>query len=89
MFECSEQLLFSCVSSKVIVCHAIYHMSYFTYHMSNVKGQMLILILGTCLVLVFMSMLKSDSLLPKIAMLFFDIITRSCYTLDVIELVPS
>ena len=37
MFECSEQLLFSCVSSKVIVCHAIYHMSYFTYHMSNVK----------------------------------------------------
>ena len=38
MFECSEQLLFSCVSSKVIVCHAIYHMSYLTYHMSNVKG---------------------------------------------------
>ena len=35
MFECSEQLLFSCESSKVIVCHAIYHMSYFTYHMSN------------------------------------------------------
>ena len=35
MFDCSEQLLFSCVSSKVIVCHAIYHMSYFTYHMSN------------------------------------------------------
>ena len=34
MFECSEQLLFSCVRSKVIVCHAIYHMSYFTYHMS-------------------------------------------------------
>ena len=27
MFEYSEQLLFSCVSSKVIVCHAIYHMS--------------------------------------------------------------
>ena len=47
MFECSEQLLFSCVSLKVIVRHAIHHMSYFTYHMSNVKGQMLILILGT------------------------------------------
>ena len=30
----SEQLLFSCVSSKVIVCHAI-------YHMSNVIGQLL------------------------------------------------
>ena len=33
--ECSEQLLFSCVSSKVIVCHAIYHMSHMTCHMSN------------------------------------------------------
>ena len=37
MFECSEQLLFLCVSSKVIVCHAIYHMSHCACHMSYVK----------------------------------------------------
>ena len=35
MSECSEQLFFSCVSSKVIVCQGIYHMSYFKYHMSK------------------------------------------------------
>ena len=39
MFECSEQLLFSCVISKVIVCYAIYHMSYFTYHISHITCQ--------------------------------------------------
>ena len=86
MFECSEQLLFSCVSSKVIVCHAIYHMSYFTYHMS-IKGQMLILILGTCqTTFFFMSMLKVTDY-----KYFFTAASTSPspVSLDVIELVPS
>ena len=58
----AEQLLFSCVCSKVIVCHAV--MSSFhdvimsCCHMSYVKC--LMLILGTCLAtFVFMSRLKT------------------------------
>ena len=40
--------------------HVIFHISHITCQMSNVKGQMLILILGTCwTTFVFMSMLKS------------------------------
>ena len=36
MFECSEQLLFSCVSSKVTVCHIVTcAISHVTCHMSN------------------------------------------------------
>ena len=50
----AEQLLFSWVSSKVIVCHAV------ACHMSYVICQMLMLILGTCwTTFAFMSMLKS------------------------------
>ena len=33
------KVLFSCVSSKVIDCHAIYHMSHFTFHTSHVICQ--------------------------------------------------
>ena len=36
MFKCSEQLLFSCVSSKVSICNYVTcRMSYVTFHMSN------------------------------------------------------
>ena len=42
MFRCSEQLLFSCVSSKVSICN------YVTCRMSHVICQMLMLIVGTC-----------------------------------------
>ena len=49
----AEQLLFSCVSLKVIVCHAV------TCHTSHVLCQVLMLILGTWwTTFVFMSMLK-------------------------------
>ena len=37
MFKCSEQLLFSCVSSKVSICNYVTcHMSHVTCHMSHV-----------------------------------------------------
>ena len=36
MFECSEQILFSCVSSKVSICNYVAcRMSHVTCHMSN------------------------------------------------------
>ena len=57
MFECSEQLLFSCVSSKVSICN------YVTCRMSHVICQMLMLIVGTCwTIFVFISRLKSRCL---------------------------
>ena len=61
----AEQLLFSCVSSKVIFCHAVTcNISHFTFHMSHVICQMLMLIPGTFqTTFVFMSMLKSRLIL--------------------------
>ena len=64
----AEQLLFSCVSSKVSICN------YVTCHicMSHVICQMLMLILETCwTIFVFMSMLKCCCWW-KVQWLFFD-----------------
>ena len=67
----AEQLLFSCVNSKVSICnyvtcfmsHFACHMSHVTLHMSHVICQMLMLILGTCWTsFVFMCKLKSEFL---------------------------
>ncbi len=67
----AEQLLFSCVNSKVSICnyvtcymsHFARHMSHVTLRMSHVMCQMLMLILVTCwTTFVFMSMLKSEYL---------------------------
>ena len=60
----AEQLLFSCVSSKVSICNYVTcHMSHFACHMSDVICQMLMLILGTCwTTFVFMCKLKSEYL---------------------------
>ena len=53
----AEQHLFSCVSSKVIVCDAV------IWHKWYVICQMFMLILGTCLAtFVFMSRLKTECL---------------------------
>ena len=74
MFKCSEQLLFSCVSSKVSICN------YVACRMSHVICQMLMLIVGTSWnFFVFISMLKSRCLLPKIAMVFFLTASSSAY----------
>ena len=64
MFKCSEQLLFSCVSSKVSICNYVTcRMSHVACRMSHVICQMLMLIVGTCwTIFVFMSMLKSEYL---------------------------
>ena len=52
-----EQLLFSCVSSKVTICNYVTcHLSPFTFHMSHVICEMLMLILWICwTIFVFMS----------------------------------
>ena len=45
----AEQLLFSCVNSKVCICNYVtWHMSHFAFHMSHVICEMLMLIFGTC-----------------------------------------
>ena len=60
----AEQLLFSCVNSKVSICNYVTcQLSHFAFHMSHVICEMLMLILGTCwTTFVFMSMLKSEYL---------------------------
>jgi len=60
----AEQLLFSCLCSKVSICNYVtFHMSDVTCHIAHVICQMLMLILGTCwTTFVFMSMLRSENL---------------------------
>ena len=60
----TEQLLFSCVSSKVSICNYVTCcMSHVTLRMSHVICQMVMFILGTCwTTFVLMSMLKSEYL---------------------------
>ena len=69
-----EQLLFSCVSSKVSICNYVTcHLSHFTFHMSHVICEMLMLILWICwTTFVFLSMLKSHShtLFPSFTLSF-------------------
>ena len=69
----SEQLLFSCVSSKVIIYNYVTcHMSHVACHMSHVACQMLKLIVATCwTIIVFMSMLKCWCLWVKMTMVIF------------------
>ena len=44
-----EQLLFSCVNSKVSICNYVTcQLSHFAFHMSHVICEMLMLIFGTC-----------------------------------------
>jgi len=117
----AEQLLFSCLCSKVTVydclscCHVMQsccHMSSayvdhwdmlnnFCFHVYSQKSlfmivchavicQLLMLITGTCwTTFVFMSMLKSHCLWPKIAMCFFWQPPHPPVSLEFLELVPS
>ena len=59
-----EQLLFSCLSSKVIICNYVTcHLSHFAFQLSHVICEMLMLILWTCwTTFVLMSMRKSEYL---------------------------
>ena len=80
----SEQLLFSCVSSKVSICN------YVTCRMSHVICQMLMLTVGTCRTsFVFISMLKIRCLGAKIAMDFLGPQQPHPILWEFIELVPS
>ena len=69
----AEQLLFSCLCSKVSICdYVTCRMSHVACHMWHVTCEMLRLILGTCwTIVVFMSMLKCRCLWVKLTMLFF------------------
>ena len=82
LYRHAEQLWFSCLCSKVTL--TLFHFHYFRYfhyfhYFHNFHP--LIHSLSICSTsFVFMSMLKSRCLLPKIAMLFFYLIlsTHSC-----------
>ena len=78
----AEQLLFSCLCSKVTL--TLFRFHYFRYFHYFHNFQSLIQSLSTCWTsFVFMSMLKSRCLLPKTAMVFFDIISSSTLSCDI------
>ena len=79
----AEQLLFSCVNSKVCICNYVtWHMSHFAFHMSHVICEMLMLILGKCwTTFVFMSMLKSEYLyIAHVICQMLMLILGTCWT---------
>ena len=79
----AEQLLFSSLCSKVTLTLSRSHSLTLSHSHTFTLFQCLIQSLLTCWTsFVFMSMLISRCLLPKIAMLFFDIISSSIITLS-------
>ena len=85
----AEQLLFSCLCSKITLSLSHSHTLALSHSHTFTLFQCLIQSLSTCWTsFVFMSRLKSHCLLPKIAMLFFGPQPQPT-SLGVIELVPS